>query len=86
MLRILPLFEVRSINIRRHLSKRQPACIFFAFGFVPPHGGGMEDNVKNILRILPLFEVRSINIRRHLPKRQLACIFFTMRIKEKTLR
>ena len=43
MLRILPLFEVRSINIRRHLSKRQPACIFFMLRFVPPHSGGMED-------------------------------------------
>ena len=42
MLRILPFFEVRSINIRRHLSKRQPACIFFPFRFVPPYGGGME--------------------------------------------
>ena len=42
MLRILPFFEVRSINIRRHLSKRQPACIFFPFRFVPPYGGGIE--------------------------------------------
>ena len=43
MLRILPLFEVRSINIRRHLSKRQPACIFSTLRFVSPHGGGMEE-------------------------------------------
>ncbi len=35
MLRILPIFEVRSISIRRHLSKRQPACIFFMLRFVP---------------------------------------------------
>ena len=46
MLRILPFFEVRSINIRRHLSKRQPACIFFPFRFVPPYGGGMEIKMK----------------------------------------
>ena len=49
MLRILPFFEVRSINIRRHLSKRQPACIFFPFRFVPPYGGGMENNMKKKL-------------------------------------
>ena len=49
MLRILPFFEVRSINIRRHLSKRQPACIFFPFRFVPPYGGGMEIKMKAIL-------------------------------------
>ena len=49
MLRILPFFEVRSINIRRHLSKRQPACIFFLFRFVPPYGGGMEIKMKAIL-------------------------------------
>ena len=48
MLRILPFFEVRSINIRRHLSKRQPACIFFPFRFVPPYGGGMEIKMKFI--------------------------------------
>ena len=49
MLRILPFFEVRSINIRRHLSKRQPACIFFPFRFVPPYGGGMEINMKKVI-------------------------------------
>ncbi len=42
MLRILPFFEVRSIDIRRHLSKRQPACIFFTFRYMSPCGGGME--------------------------------------------
>ena len=49
MLRILPFFEVRSINIRRHLSKRQPACIFFPFRFVPPYGGGMEIKMHIII-------------------------------------
>ena len=42
MLHILPFFEVMSINIRRHHSTRQPACIFFPFRFVPPYGGRME--------------------------------------------
>ena len=49
MLRILPFFEVRSINIRRHLSKRQPACIFFPFRFVPPYGGGLEIKMKILI-------------------------------------
>ena len=54
MLRILPFFEVRSINIRRHLSKRQPACIFFPFRFVPPYGGGreikMNERIEKLLK------------------------------------
>ena len=65
MLRILPSFEVRSINIRRHLSKRQPACIFFTLRFVPPYGGGMEikmDYRNNLINnILPFWLENSID-------------------------
>ena len=81
MLRILPFFEVRSINIRRHLSKRQPACIFFPFRFVPPYGGGMEINMKNMLRTLPFFRVRSIDKHRPISKSQQAFIFFMLRFE-----
>ena len=51
MLRILPFFEVRSINIRSHLSKRQPACIFFTFEIWTAVISGMGDYYEKNYRI-----------------------------------